>query len=567
MPELFKHARVLRGRIASILLDRACSDPEGAQRSFLRRLLQRNAGTVFGRAHHFSSIRTEADFRRRVPVREYEDFRPLINRIINGERNVLTRDAPFMLALTSGTTSEPKYIPVTRTSQSQTASLMSAWLYGADRDHAGLLDHASVGIVGRAVEGHTATGIPYGSTSGLIYKNIPALVRRSYAVPYLVSELDDYDERYLATVSFALARRVSFIATPNPATLLRLAEVAAANQERLVRATHDGTLAFEGTAQRETCAQLEGMLRPRPERARELEHVIETSGFLRLADCWPDLKLIGCWTGGSAGLRVNRLSRFYGDVPLRDLGYMASEGRITIPFEDHAAAGVPSLRTGYYEFIAEEEMDSLNPSVLSVHELEAGGRYSILLTSAGGLYRYRINDIVEVAGFRGQSPLLSFIRKAGEMTNITGEKMHVNHFIEAVGDVARQFNLRVEQLRAAPDYDASRYEVYLELEQSSPHALLRDEVLPALDRALAKVNLEYDQKRRSKRLDAPCIHLMARGWAARAARRQILAGRRDTQYKWQILCQERQREDSGEIMATIEGVSHPSPSAATAFAA
>ena len=206
MPELFKYARTLPGRIASLRLDRACDAPAATQRAFLQRLVKRNAGTAFGRAHDFSKIRTEEDYRRRVPVREYEDFRPLIKRIMAGERNVLTRDEPFMLALTSGTTSEPKYIPVTRDLQRQTASLMSQWLYRAELDHRGLLDYASVGIVSRAVEGRTPTGIPYGSASGLIYKNIPWLVRRAYAVPYLASELDDYDARYFVTTRFALAR-------------------------------------------------------------------------------------------------------------------------------------------------------------------------------------------------------------------------------------------------------------------------------------------------------------------------------------------------------------------------
>ncbi|MBD0371425.1 MAG: GH3 auxin-responsive promoter family protein [Pyrinomonadaceae bacterium] len=549
MPELLKHARTLRGRIASILLDRACANPTKAQRSYLLRLLRRNAATAFGRAHGFSCIRSEADFRSRVPVREYEDFRPFVERIIASERNVLTAEEPFMLALTSGTTSEPKYIPVTRTLQHETASLMAVWLYRAERDHRGLLNQSSVGIVSRAVEGH-ANGIPYGSTSGLIYKNIPAFVRRAYAVPYIVSEIDDYDARYFATARFALARKVSFIATPNPSTLLRLAEVVAENQEGLIRAVHDGTLGAE-IKQREIRAQLSSMLRPDPLRARELERVIKTAGFLRAGDCWRDLLLIGCWTGGSASVKLARLEKFYGRVPLRDLGYLASEGRITVPFEDRTASGIPAIRSGYYEFIAEEEMERADARALSICELEVGRRYSILLTTSGGLYRYKINDIVEVTGFHQGAPLLAFVRKGGEMADITGEKMHVNHFIEAVREVARRFQLTIEQFRAAPDREESRYEIYLELEQQVPLSVLQSEVLPALDRALAKVNVEYEQKRRSKRLSEPRINLMARGWSQREMRRHIQTGRRDTQYKWQILCPEKRAEDEQEITSTV----------------
>lgn len=563
MPELFKHARALRGRLSSIRLERACHHPLKAQRAVLRAVLQRTAATAFGRAHGFPEIRSEREFRQNVPVREYEDFRPFIKRIIAGERGVLTSDEPFMLALTSGTTSEPKFIPVTRRCAAATSSLMSQWLYRAERDHPGLLDFASVGIVSRAVEGRTAAGLPYGSASGLIYQKIPALVRRAYAVPYLVAELDDYDERYLVAARFALARRVSFIATPNASTLLRLAEVIIENQERLLRAIHDGTVGAECAGQRELRAKISALLRPDARRARELERALTSRKRLDAGACWPDLKLIGCWTGGTAGIKTERLRDFYGRVPVRDLGYLASEGRVTIPCEDETASGLLALNTGYYEFIPEGEADSQSLRALAVDELEEGARYSILLTTTGGLYRYRIQDVVEVTGFHHAAPLLAFVRKEGETASITGEKMHVNHLVQAVREVARRFRLQVEQFRAAPDYDACRYDLYIELGHGVAQAFLRDEVLPALDGALSKANIEYEQKRRSKRLAPPRLHLMKRGWSKSEMLRHVRAGRRDTQYKWQILCAGKCAEDAGQIEATVEAGQTPT----AAFAA
>jgi hypothetical protein len=278
-----------------------------------------------------------------------------------------------------------------------------------------------------------------------------------------------------------------------------------------------------------------------------------------LADCWPDLKLIGCWTGGSVIAHARKLPAHFGGVALRDLGYLASEGRITVPYQDQTPSGILALRSGYYEFIPEDEADSAQPSILSSHELEEGSRYSILLTTTGGLYRYQINDIVEVTGFYRRAPLLAFVRKGGEMANITGEKMHVNHLIQAMDEVRRRFNLNIEQYRAIPDFAGSRYEIYLELERAAPLEMLRDEVLPELDRALARANVEYDQKRQSKRLNAPCLHLMAQGWADAALRRHVAAGKRDTQYKWRILCSEQSPENLKAIVSTIEiGNSLPS---------
>jgi GH3 auxin-responsive promoter len=555
MPELLKTTIRLRGKISSLALDRAASEPEAAQRDVLLKAVQRNADSIFGREHGFASIRSETDYRRQVAIGEFEDFRPYVKRIIAGEKSVLTKAQPFMLTMTSGTTGEPKYIPVTRESQARNSSLMRQWLYRALVDHPRFLDHASVGVVSRAVEGHTPSGLPYGSASGLIYKNIPWLIRRAYAIPYLVSELYDYDQRYFVIARFALAARVSFIATPNPSTLMRLAALSVEHQEKLIRAIHDGALGIDAAGQPEVYSGLTARLRPDRERARALRQIVERDGHLRLADCWPDLKLIGCWTGGSVIAQARKLSDHFGGVPIRDLGYLASEGRITVPYRDETPSGILALHSNYYEFIPEEDADSAQPPVLSSHEIEEGRRYSILLTTAAGLYRYQINDIVEVTGFYGRAPLLAFVRKGGEMANITGEKMHVNHFITAVDEVRRRFNLAVEQFRATPDVAKSRYEIYLELETPVKPEMLRDEVLPELDRALARVNVEYDQKRQSKRLAAPCLHLMRKGWAEAALRRHVATGKRDTQYKWRILCPEQSAEDAQAILSTIETLS------------
>lgn len=548
MLRLLKFAHQLRGKFESRRLDKSAVEPEKTQRRFLLNLLEKNAASQFGRAHGFAEIRTESDFRQRVPIRGYEDFRPFVNRIIAGEQAVLTKENPFMLTMTSGTTGEPKYVPVTHESQAHNSSLMRQWLYRAECDHQGLTAQASVGIVSRAVEGFTASNLPYGSASGVIYKNIPWFIRRAYAVPYPVSEIEDYDERYFVLARFALAARVSFLATPNPSTLLRLAQVCADHQEKLIRAIYDGTPGLDAPAQPDVCARLAAMLKPNPARAAMLARIVAEKGFLRLADCWRDLRLVGCWLGGSVGATANKLAEFYGDVPVRDLGFMASEGHITLPFEDGTATGILALRQNYYEFIPEEETDSDQPTCLSSHELESGKRYGILLTNAAGLYRYRLNDIVEVTGFYRRAPLIGFVRKAGEMANITGEKMHANHLLQAFDFVRQKFNLKIEHFYAAPNFKLSRYEIYLELQGE----FFADEILSEIDRAIRRANLEYEQKRRSKRLFAPCLNLMKRGWSNECLRRYIADGKRDTQYKPPILRQQMPVEDAPFISRTVE---------------
>ena len=234
---------------------------------------------------------------------------------------------------------------------------------------------------------------------------------------------------------------------------------------------------------------------------------------------------------------------------------MASEGHFTVPCDDQTPRGTLALNSNYYEFIPIEQTEYSQPDVLSSHELDEGQRYSIVLTTASGLYRYRINDIVEVAGHYKRAPLLAFVRKEGEMANISGEKLHANQLLLAVEQVRRKFDLAVEQFRVTPDYQASRYEIFLELNNDASRSELQ-EFLMEVDSALARFNIEYAQKRASRRLSAPCLHIMSRGWADRAHRQMIEAGKRDTQYKWPILLLERNPADEDSIICSIEAESH-----------
>jgi hypothetical protein len=543
----------LRGYSVARKLDRAAERPLETQRSVLLDLIARNADTAFGRDHRFKLIRSETDYRRQVPIRDYEGIRPYVDRIIQGEDAVLTASAPQMLNTTSGTTGDPKYIPVTAETLSNSGAFALQWLYRALKDHPSLLAHAFAAIVSRAIEGRMPSGLPYGSASGMLYQRIPRAVRSAYAIPYLASEIRNYDQRYFVAARLALAARVSYIGTPNPSTLIRLAETGASCAEQIIGAIHDGRLGIELPDQPDVAAQLEAGLSPDPARARDLEHAAGRAGTLRPLECWPDLALIGCWLGGSVGTQARRLKEFYGDVPIRDLGYLASEGHFTIPHEDHTASGILALHSGYFEFIPEEAVDEPEPPVLSCHQLELGRRYAVLLTTAGGLYRYDIHDIVQVTGSYRQAPLLAFIRKGRDMTSITGEKMHVNHLLLALEQIKQRYDVSlVDHFRLVADVEESRYHLYAEFKSEVSHELLRDEVLPDLDAVLAEVNVEYGEKRRSRRLAPLILHLMQPGWAEREYQRTAAAGKRDTQYKWQILCAESRAEDIGAIVHTIE---------------
>ena len=435
-------------------------------------------------------------------------------------------------ATTSGTTAEPKLVPVTAAWLARMAALVRLWMLGAQRDHPRLLSQAPLTIVSPAIEGCTPRGVPVGALSGLLHRSLPAAVRRAQAVPYAAHLIVDADARAFVLLRLGLARAVSVIGTPNATTLVRLAQVARRQADSLLRAIHDGTLGIpwpafheepglDGQAARRALA---ARLEADPARARALGAAARARGALRLQDAWPELALIGCWLGGTAGHHTRRLVEDYGGVPLRDLGLVASEGRVTLPLADGTAAGPPALDAGFFEFIPEEAMETRDPPVLLAHELEVGHRYGVVLSGANGLYRYDLNDVVEVQGRHHRAPLLAFVRKGRDMTSITGEKLHVNHVRDAVRQAEDATRVEVWQYRLIPDVDACRYDLLVEPGEAGLDAIGAEAFARAFDEGLGRVNVEYAREAADAPARRAAAHRHAPGLGRAAVPGRVRAG-------------------------------------------
>lgn len=529
--------------------------PAQTQKEFLLGLIKKNKNTRYGKKYAFSSITSEKDFRNNLPVVEYSDIESYIDEMRAGSQSILTIDPVIMFNLTSGTTSRPKYIPLTRQGQKRAGHLMRQWFSHALSDHSSLLDKGFLSITGAFVEGRCNSGIPYGSASGMINNSLPTLVSSSMAVPEAVSAIEDYDLRYYVWARLAFGKSISFIATPNPLTLVKVAETAARHEEEIIRSIYNGWLS-ETFQSKQSCIDaripdaLCSALKPDRARAAFLENILEKKGRLLPADCWPDLALIGCWLGGSIGFHAESLAEYYGSVALRDVGYMASEGCITLPIDDSAPAGVLAIENNYYEFIHEAQIDHEYPDILSASELEAGKCYKIILTNENGLYRYDINDIVRMDGFYHGTPVISFLRKSGNILNMTGEKLHLNHCLSAINRLQSGFSLDVRQIRITPDLINLRYEFFLDIRSEIPresHKIL----LTTLDASLCENNIEYASRRRSKRINPPCIHIMEPSWEDEVRKEHSQFGQRDVQFKWLQISEKKDKMDSRHIKYTI----------------
>lgn len=490
-------------------------------RSLLAEILASASGSQFGRDHRFSAIQSLADFRQQVPIASYEYHAPYIERLKSGQRDALfdERQRVLMFALTSGTTAAPKYIPVT---PSYVRAYREGWmLWGLQT----LLDHPALmhdgweirpkgmlQLVGNWDEFRTATGIPCGSISGYMARMQRALVRNLYFVPPETGLIKDSTAKYYTVLRLTIARRVGQVLSANPSTLVSLARVGDDYKEDLIRDIADGTLTdrleVPESARRALASQLR---KPDRKRALHLEQIVERTGTLYPRDYWPSLELLGNWTGGTVGTYMRRYPSLFGEVPVRDIGLMASEARMTIPMSDGTPAGVLDIAHHFFEFIPERERDSTQPTVLEAHELRPDENYYILLTTASGLYRYNIHDLVRCTGFFGETPVLEFLNKGSQFSSVTGEKLSEHQVVAAVDEATRELKVGLSCFTVAPCWDDPPYYVLLAEESEIPPLLAPSVLANRVDQLLAKKNVEYQSKRSTRRLDPLAVRLVPTG--------------------------------------------------------
>jgi hypothetical protein len=383
-------------------------------------------------------------------------------------------------------------------------------------------------MVNKAIEGYTDLKVPYGSVSGLMFRDAHRIGKSRYAYPYDVVEIADYNARRYTLMRLALAQNVTFIPGSNPSSILKLFETANETKETLVRDMHDGTISTTMDVSAATRAALAPKLAPNPSRARALERMT-AGGSLKPADYWPDLKLIGCWKGGTVGQFTAQLHNWCSpDLMLRDTGYMSSEAHVSIPISDIGSEGLLTIHTNVFEFVPEDEWGQPGARALFADELEVGGTYQILLTTPAGLYRYAINDVIEVVGMHGGAPLIRFLRKGRDVVNIHGEKVSANQVILAMAAAATEIGCRVNHFMFVPNLETSRYALHVEFDGSFAN---RAEIGAAFDRQLGKLNHLYKGAQHVGTLKPVELIIMRSGWFDAIANAQIAAGMRDTQFK------------------------------------
>jgi hypothetical protein len=226
------------------------------------------------------------------------------------------------------------------------------------------------------------------------------------------------------------------------------------------------------------------------------------------------------------GHYLQRLRDWWGPVPVRDVGLLASEGRVTIPLADHTPVGVLDVSAGMFEFIPVDRAEDKAPPTLSPADLEPHQDYAVVVSNTTGLLRYRLNDVVRSHGRLGEAPLLEFLHRAGRVASVAGEKLTENQVVSAVQAACADLGLAEFDFVMAPRWaDPPFYRLSCTVEPGPGLA-------EALDQRLAAQNEEYASRRKSCRLGALQVRQIKAG-ALAAMDRRLATQRQSTaeQYK------------------------------------
>ena len=514
----------------------ATEDCRATQEETLASLLELNGQSDLAIQHGLGNAKTPADLDKAVPVTDYSFYRDAIERAKLGETHALLgpKNRLMMFTLSSGTTSDSKFIPVTNRFYRDYRRSWQIWGISAFDARPKMKALKIVQLSSDYQRFMSEGGTPCGNISGLAAAMQKPAVKLLYTLPSILAKIDNAANKYYTALRLAIADPyVGMLTTANPSTLVHMAQMADERKEELIRDINDGTLTVaEDIPDNVREALAKRFSKADPRRAQALERCVEQSGSLLPKDYWPDLQLAAIWTGGSCAAYLPTLYEYYGEVPVRDHGLSASEGRMTIPFQDMSPDGVLDITAHYYEFIPEAEYGGDNPTILKAHELEVDQNYFILLTTASGFYRYDICDVVRCVGHHNTTPILRFLHKGAHISNITGEKLSESQVVEAVRATLSEFNHRVGCFTLIPSWgEPPRYQLMLE-DWEVPQNGSERRFETRLDERLCEINCEYHEKRTTSRLAPLEILPLRRGsWKEFAQDRQAKLGGSIEQYK------------------------------------
>lgn len=433
---------------------------DAVQQGELVKLVETAALTQMGRRYDFSTCRTYSDFASRVPLHRYEDLRPMIMRMVDGEAGVLWPGRTWSFAQSSGTTDgRSKYIPITRQAlrrnHYQGASDVVAHYLNLNPQSRIFSGKALILGGSFANELQLKPGVQVGDLSASLIQNINPLANLFRVPSKHVALMADWSEKLPALVEASMHQNITNLSGV-PSWFLTM-----------------------------------------------LKQVLERTGKSCIHEVWPNLEVF--FHGGIAFAPYRQQYEAICDMSRMHFldTYNASEGFFAVQTDWDDTAMMLLLDIGvFYEFLPIEQTDSTEPEVYPIWEVEPGHTYELIITACNGLWRYRIGDTVTVTQLNPVK--IKIAGRTRSFINAFGEEVMVHNTDQAITQAAQQTGAQVLNYTVAP--------VYADDHQSGHHQwLVEFAVQPAdlkqfitlVDKHLQQANSDYQAKRAGSIFLAP----------------------------------------------------------------
>ncbi len=441
------------------------------QTRWLKKCLQRNCDTAYGTLHDFADISDIGTYQERVPLTNYENLRPHIARIQGGEPNVLFSGRAVAFETTGGSSGGSKMIPYSEHSLIDFRAAIMPWLANVINNNR-INDGTAYFSISPAcrTSKRLPSGIPVGLPDGAyLGEDILRLFSDISATPPWLAELTALSDWQLATLYFMiLHQNLKLISIWSPTFLTALLDSIDIHADTLLQLFLSGGQLIHHTVTPDLNAH-----------TRLSRYLIRRDP----ATIWPHLKLVSCWTEGSSRPFFDELQHRFSGVPFQKKGLLSTEAVVTVP--DSKGRCLLTADSGFYEFLDERG------TIHSPDTLVAGQKYEVIITTSGGLYRYRSGDIVRAEGYVSGVPELSFMGRCGLTSDLVGEKLN-DVFVDNCLHGISGFRMLVPTAIPIPHY-------ILLLDASINHDLKR--VTAKVEERLSK-NPQYAYARQMGQLDS-----------------------------------------------------------------
>ena len=489
--------------------------PGETQEKLLMSIIEKNKNTEYGKKIGFDKIHSIEDFQRIVPLTTYDDYADYVDRMIDGEENLIMASKCHRYCSSSGSVGRPKILPksgrdlfyMQSVGFAATPACASLW-FGKK----GIKFPKQVGTVAVILTGHKMKDGKMCNGAGQVpFTYLKPISEFFMTTPndFMYPENEDAVDSTYFHLRFALENRdVTYIGSMVVTLLTIMFEYFENNWEMVCNDIEKGTIDPSIKCPEELRAKWEKKFKPNPKRAAEIRKECEKGFDSPIAPrVWPKFMWSYGMVGSTLQFYVNKLRKYIGDAPIHNMGYAAAEGYMAMPIELNVNDAVLMPKSVFFEFIPMDDYDS--GKFLTLDQLEEGKEYEIVVTNFSGLYRYKIEDVIRVTGFYNKTPKMEFLYRNNLAMNIANEKTTTQMVDWAAGETQKKLGISFKGYSFYGDTESTivRYMLLAEPDGEISADLI-PEIEKTLDEYLNESNEKYFKYRRWNMIDAPKVCLL-----------------------------------------------------------